>query len=137
MFAVCWLTGTKCTGSPMLNQFIHANIFHLLLNLWATWTIVRSDVMPAWSLVLVGMFIGWVGFLCAGSVVGFSAVLYAMLGMQWRLFGNKTNAMVTASVFLLGAVLPGLTFIAHALPFFLGIAYGWVYNMINNYNHET
>ena len=137
VFAVEWATGTFVTDNALVNQFLHANIFHLALNCWAIKSIVRSEVMPPVVLAIVAILLGWVGFVCAETVVGFSGALYAMLGIQWRLFGNKTNFIITASIFVLGLILPGLTFIAHALPFFLGLAVGWAYNLIVNFSYET
>lgn len=137
VFAVEKLTDTYVTGDAMVNQFMHANIFHLLLNCWAVRSIVRGEIMPPCVLAVVAVLLGWVGFLCGGNVVGFSGALYAMLGIQWKIFGTKTNVIVTASVFALGIILPGLAFVAHVLPFCLGLAVGWAYNMIKNFNYET
>lgn len=137
-FALQWRCGAfHATGNVLADQFMHANVFHLALNCWATWTLVRSDVMPAWVLVLLGIAFGAIGFACTSNVIGLSGALYAVMGMQWRLFGTRTNAIVTAIVLALGIILPGLTFVGHAVPFALGLAFGWAYNLIKDFYNET
>lgn len=137
VFAAEWMTGVFVTGNAFADQFLHANVFHLMLNCWAVKSIVRREIMHPAVLVAAGIFLGWLGFLCTDCVVGFSGALYAMLGIQWRMFGTRTNTIITAVIFAIGLVIPQVTFIAHAVPFFLGIAVGWTYNLIKRFDYET
>lgn len=118
-------------------QWMHVNVFHLAANCWALWSILRSRMMPSFYLLIVGVLFGWVGFLCTSDVMGFSGALYAMLGVQWRYFHSWTNIIITASIFVLGIILPQLTAVAHIIPFALGLMFGYVFNFFKGYYYET
>lgn len=114
-------------GSPwhahFLAQMFHANVFHLLANLYALWLIRTSprELLVAYLLSVPATFVA------AAPTVGFSSVLYALMGMkvcrvrmspvEWAIFILAN----TATVFI-----PAISFGVHLAAFVLGFVYDYL-----------
>ncbi len=100
----------------------HANVFHLAAN-----AMTLSLLRPSWSDLLAGFIISFLASFLAVTpmpTIGFSGVLYAMIGMRTTLFrGRFTFPKAWFSGFLLaGLFLPNVNGLLHLLCFVAGAA---------------
>ena len=109
------LTLTRC---PWVDVFLHANWAHLALNCWALYWLWRR---PRW-LIVPAYLIGCLGLWLDGGAMGLSAVLYALMGLQWRLYDCMRNRLAVAVSLLVAAFVPQLAFVAHFVPFCVALA---------------
>jgi len=134
---IAWLNGRSEMLRILLCHFFHANIFHLLANAlsvsvmfrrWKAWQLVISFVIAVLSVAVY-----------PSAVIGFSNVIYAMIGLKtpsfdskwWRLPSTKIFLVVTAAMLLF----PNVSAITHIKSFVLGllvaVSVRW-FNIIRN-----
>lgn len=113
-----WLRA--CTYS-----FFHANILHLVVNCLAVWSIFVPSRKRS-KMLLVAFFIAVLVYpLSFRPVIGFSNVLYAVLGLRtpplssswWR----QTSVLIFAIVTLTMAFIPQFSATTHIAAFLLGM----------------
>lgn len=75
----------------------HANIFHLLTNIIAIWSIYTShlNVFTAWKIIPACYLLGTIGFTISPTpAVGASAFVYALLGSIWAKNTTRHNTVI-------------------------------------------
>ena len=120
-------------GVNHIRLFMHANPFHLAVNCWALWGLWRRP----WWFIIPAIAIGWFGLHTDHTAIGFSAALFALMGLQWRLYDCWQNRIFVAIMLTISFLVPQLAFIAHLVPFCIALAIGWVYNIITQYEQDT
>lgn len=128
-----YCTDTWLCDYAVARLFMHGNPFHLALNCWALWVMWRK---PWWHW-MVATAIGVFGISLAHNAVGISAMLFALMGIRWTWYNCRINRVIIAVMLVLSLVLPQLTFIAHAVPFCMGLAVCWINKTITQYEHDT
>lgn len=121
------------THNPMADAFLHANWAHLALNCWALYCLWRK---PRWLIIPAYVF-GCVGLWLDGNAIGLSAMLYALMGLQWHLYDSTRNRIIMAVSLLVAGLVPQLAFVAHLVPFTIALAVGWLARMVFNYNQDV
>lgn len=116
-----------------IRLLMHANPFHLAVNCWALFGLWRRP----WWLIIPATAIGWFGLHIDHTAIGFSAALFALLGLQWRLYDCWQNRIFVGIMLGLSLIIPQLAFIAHLVPFCIALAAGWIYNLIKGYNNAV
>ena len=125
--------GTFDGINPLYAMFLHANIAHLIVNMTTLWAIWRK---PMW-LIVPAMMLGILGMALSNNVVGFSAALFALMGLQWHIYDCKRNWIIIGVALLLSLVLPQLAFIAHIVPFTLGWIINRAWKMHRQFQRDT
>ena len=124
--------GLSSTILPhVAGQFLHANVFHLRANVCVLWQLRFSarKLLVAYLLSIPATFATW-----STPAVGFSSVLYALMGMrlaQVRL--SRTAWAWFIAVNAATAFVPSIAFGTHCAAFALGYACQTVYNLYNEY----
>lgn len=119
---------TSTWWTHFIYPFFHANIFHLLANVYAIWFI-----RPTWFLLLTAYFIGIVSsWLTPIPVVGFSSIIYAIWGMN-MLYCPKKSWIIFIVINFLTLFLPGIGWMVHFFAFTLGLLYSYLKQLSNDY----
>lgn len=122
--------------------FCHANVWHLAGNLFVLWIMRgRLYLIPSLAIAFLCSFIP--GFSIYGDVgvtLGFSGVLFAIVGTKWGLYiGEWRHLCATPMVrkyfrhFLMkilpfaviGIIIPHVNWCLHTYCLLAGFAYGW------------
>ena len=103
------------TGDHLLYMVSHANIWHLLGNLFVLW-IMRSRLYLQESLAIAFLcsYLPAVGLFPIGMTVGFSGVLFAIFGIKWGVYCQAGDAAGKEA-----GDMALINFICKALPFAL------------------
>lgn len=123
----------------------HANVWHLIGNLFVMWMLKRFPIIPA---LLIAFFVSFIptsgtlwcllGYDTVGVTMGFSGVLFAMLGINW---GNQVTFYWQKSSFvgthvidnfckkmlpwaLIGFFIPHVNWELHLFSLMTGFLYG-------------
>lgn len=137
-YIIAALAGFFCVDVPeilysgeypamLVYQFFHANIFHLLLNCLAVWTVFDPRTKPEWWYLPIGYIISATTYLLTPYVlVGFSCVLFAIAGIRTPSFRSPWwrtwNCWVYIGTMLLMFLLPMFAASAHLIAFAMGVA---------------
>lgn len=111
----------------LIYPFFHANIFHLLLNCLAVWTVFDPKTRPEWWYLPIGYIIAAATYpLTTYVLVGFSCVLFAIAGIRTPSFRSPWwrtwNCWVYIGTMLLMFLLPMFAASAHLISFAMGVA---------------
>lgn len=108
------------TWQHLVYPFFHANIFHLLANLYALsfLNINLLRIMTAFFLSVSTSFLA----VCQLPTMGFSAVIFVLLGMQTNIFRSKFSfdKCFFLAYMIIGLVLPNINGLLHLLCFMEG-----------------
>ena len=116
--AVC-LFGDASEAGMFTCHFYHANLFHWAANALCLW-IMR----PKPFLMMLAYFPALVAAIVAPPFVGISAMLYACFGLNAPFANVDRKGWLTLAVMNFATLLiPGIAFTAHAVSFFVGVAY--------------
>ncbi len=119
------------TDSPVLRALVyplfHANVFHLLCNSLALWTMFRGHRQHALFELIVGYIISCIVFpLATRPVVGISNLLFAVIGMRTPPFSMtrywKNPTIITFyAANVIALLIPGISAVTHLAALALGI----------------
>lgn len=115
----------------LVGQLLHANLFHLLANLYVLWLLRFSprELLTAYLLSIPATFVVW-----SGLAMGFSSVLYALMGMRLpRVRMSKAGWAVFIAANVATAFVPGIAFGVHVSAFALGYVYQTIYTLYDEY----
>lgn len=125
----------------LAHHFFHANIFHLAVNCLSIWTLFRKEhrygILPLVWAFLIGS-ASW--FCTTADVVGFSNIIFALIGLRTPSLRNRwwrdKSVMVFFAITILMAVLPQVSAITHIVSFALGSIVSGVSRTINNISRD-
>ena len=131
--------GSANVGRHLAYMLSHANIWHLLGNLFVLWIMSnRLYLLPSVLIAFLCSFIPVFGIWPIGMTVGFSGVLFAIVGIKWgRYCRNLVDAgrwferealwefSIKALPFaLIGIVIPHINWCIHLYCMLAGFVYG-------------
>lgn len=108
-------------------SFFHANFLHLVINCLAAWTIFQPRYKTSWQQLVTSFLIAVLVYpLSVRPVIGFSNVLYAMLGLRTPPLKSPWWKQPTVIVFLIVTLamvfIPRFSATTHIAAFLLGMA---------------
>lgn len=109
-------------------HFYHANIFHLFANVLCLWIMRPGPLQIAYAFPLAVTSM----FFTLDPTIGFSAVLYAYMGMnmfRWNVSPSDWIMFIVANIFT--AFIPGVAFTVHLVSFILGFSVYYSHCQIN------
>ena len=115
----------------LVGQLLHANLFHLLANVYVLWLLRFSprELLAAYLLSIPATFVVW-----SGQAMGFSSVLYALMGMKLpRVRMSRAGWMTFIAANVATAFVPGIAFGVHVSAFALGYVYQAIYTLYDEY----
>lgn len=115
----------------LVGQLLHANLFHLLANVYVLWLLRFSprELLAAYLLSIPATFVVW-----SGQAIGFSSVLYALMGMKLpRVRMSRAGWMTFIAANVATAFVPGIAFGVHGAAFALGYVCQTIYTLYNEY----
>lgn len=132
---------------PMINRilymFSHANIFHLAINIFSYYMIVKYLKFLKWWLIPLFLVTGIVGsFGAISETVGMSGALFGLLGFHTAYYKIKgcdirKQLLWTAIYILVSFLLPHISGGVHLIGFLTGIIIGITYGGIfSNRGHS-
>lgn len=109
-------------------SFYHANWVHLLANIYVLWLIHFS-----WKSLAVAYIIATIAFTICPESIGFSAILYALIGLRIPYVRiSRTDWALFIIANLITLFIPNVTFSIHAFSFFAA----WALSTIQKLGHE-
>lgn len=131
LMAVAFICGFHCPMvwnvydfNHLLYIFSHANIFHLLANVFVLLSFGKSVNAFAWLAAVAASFLPMPNV----PTVGMSALLFAHLGTTWaptKGLGIMCRKILPWAVVF--GLLPGINLLIHIYALFLGYAFMYVY----------
>jgi hypothetical protein len=125
----------------LMHHFFHANIFHLAVNSLSIWALFRKGYKYTVVSLVWAFLIGSVSWFCTSSdPVGFSNIIFALVGMRTPAFSNgwwkQSSTIVFLVVTALMAFLPQVSAVTHIVSFALGCIVAGAYRIINRVNRD-
>ena len=118
-----------CFLSALSHHFWHINIFHLVANSFGTWLAVSprrcmSELLLAWIMASLSY------LFATGPVIGFSNILFALMGMDSANKPKSWWTQPTTIIFFVTMVsmifFPAFSAVTHITSFLMGFVYGSV-----------
>ena len=140
MVAGCpaWLH-MKTWWMPLVHHFFHANIFHLAVNCFSLWMLLRIK-WPSSSLIAAFIFASLSWFCTKADPVGISNFLFAMVGISSPSIRHKwwrsSSAFIFFGVNILLIFFSQVSAVTHLVSFFLGSLYAGMSRIINRLKHD-
>lgn len=125
----------------LAHHFFHANIFHLAVNCLSVWTLFRKDIRYSMTPLVLAYIIGTASWFCTSAdVVGFSNIIFALIGLRTPSLSHSWWKQSTVILFLaitaLMALLPQVSAVTHIVSFVLGCIVAGAYRVINNLSRD-
>lgn len=125
----------------LVHHFFHANIFHLAVNCLSLWTIFRRDARYKIAPLVLAYIIGTVSWFCTSAdVVGFSNILFALIGLRTPSLSHSWWKQPAVILFLaittLMVFLPQVSAVTHIVSFALGCIVAGAYRVVNNLSRD-
>jgi len=114
----------SCWYACFIYMFLHANIFHLAVNLYALW-MIRLDKNRVISSYIISVF----AYLLFPNAIGLSGMILAIVGM----YANKKTWLYFAGFSIVTVFIPGIAFGVHTVCFISGYLYNKVRALVNDY----
>lgn len=119
---------TSSWWTHLIYPFFHANIFHLLANIYALWFI-----RPTWAILLTAWAIAVASsWITPVPVVGFSSMIYAIWGMN-MLNASQKSWIIFLAINFITIFLPGMGWMVHFSAFTIGLLYSYFKRLSNEY----
>ena len=134
-----YVSGCEDIPGHYLYMLSHANVWHLTGNLFVLWLMKGKLHLPSSLLIAVlASFVPavgtvWDGFVPSGVTLGFSGVLFAMIGINWGIYvGDARYQRSAVSDFcikvlpfaLVGVLIPHVNWCIHLYCLLAGFVYG-------------
>ena len=125
----------------LVHHFFHANIFHLAVNCLSVWTLFRRDIRYSMTPLVLAYIIGTASWFCTSAdVVGFSNIIFALIGLRTPSLSHSWWKQSTVILFLaitaLMALLPQVSAVTHIVSFALGCIVAGAYRVVNNLSRD-
>lgn len=129
----------------LIYMISHANVWHLAGNLFVLWILKRRlYLLPSMVIAVVCSFLPSFGLWPVGMTVGFSGVLFAIVGIKWgvycrsfscagRLFekGSYEEFCMKALPFaLIGFIIPHVNWCLHLYCLLAGFLFGRFWHLV-------
>lgn len=111
-------------------QFFHANVFHLLVNLYVFWLLRFS------TFELIVSYLLSVPATCSSvnECVGFSSVIYVIIGIRFLFMKmDRSGRALFIITNLATAFIPGIAFGVHLSSFVLGYLFARIKRLFDEY----
>ena len=122
------LTDELCDATAHVTyMWSHANFWHLAGNLFVLWLIKgKMYLAPAIVIAWITSYLpAWSIYGEVGMTVGFSGVLFAIVGIKWGVAANLKRFSTKALPFaLIGILIPHLNWCIHFYSMVAGYIYG-------------
>ena len=120
-------------GCPLYSRlsysFCHANVWHMLCNLFVLWSI--RNRMDAVSAYVVAVAASWLPMWVDEPTVGMSGMLFALFGIMWGRTGMAWKCVKTgAPVIVLTMLFPNVNGLLHLYCYVAGFIIGLLYKYI-------
>lgn len=121
----------------LVHHFFHANIFHLAVNCLSVWSLFRKHVRYSIAPLVFAYLIGTASWFCTSAdVVGFSNILFALIGLRspslrhswWK----QPSVILFLAITALMALLPQVSAITHIVSFVLGCIVAGAIRIVNS-----
>lgn len=121
----------------LVHHFFHANIFHLAVNCLSVWSLFRKSYRYSMTPLLWAFLIASVSWFCTSDdVVGFSNILFAIIGLRSPSLSHSWWKQPSVILFLaitaLMALLPQVSAITHIVSFVLGCIVAGTIRIVNS-----
>lgn len=125
----------------LIHHFFHANIFHLAVNSLSIWTLFRKGYQYSIAPLVWAYFIGCLSWFCTSAdVVGFSNIIFALVGMRTPSLSSgwwkQSSTIVFLVITALMAFLPQVSAITHIVSFMLGCIVAGVIRATNKLKRD-
>lgn len=130
--------GPESTYQHFVYMFAHGNVFHLAGNALVLWLLLKNRTIPTQARLLMGGYA--VAVVCSyiaystHPTVGFSAVLFAMLGM---LVKKRKAIVVNIFIIAMPMLLPfKIAWLLHLCCFGVGLGVGFGLRFIKKLDYD-
>ena len=125
----------------LVHHFFHANIFHLAVNCLSIWSLFRKGYRYSIAPLLWAFLIGSASWFCTSAdVVGFSNILFALIGLRSPSLSSSWWKQPSVILFLaitaLMALLPQVSAITHIISFVLGCIVAGASRIVNSISSD-
>ena len=125
----------------LVHHFFHANIFHLAVNCFSVWSLFRKGYRYSWMPLACAYIIASASWFCTSDdVVGFSNILFALIGLRSPSLSHSWWKQPSVILFLaitaLMALLPQVSAITHIVSFVLGCIVAGAIRIVNNISSD-
>ena len=130
-----------CGYISLVHHFFHANIFHLAVNSLSIWTLFRKGFRYNIAPVVWAYIIGSASWFCTSDdVVGFSNIIFALIGLRSPSLSNawwkQPSVILFLAITALMAFLPQVSAITHIVSFVLGYIVAGASRIVNNISSD-
>ena len=125
----------------LVHHFFHANIFHLAVNCLSVWSLFRKGCTYNWAPLVWAYIIASASWFCTSKdVVGFSNILFALIGLRTPALQNSWWKQPSVILFLaitaFMALLPQVSAITHIASFILGCIVAGAIRIVNSISSD-
>ena len=125
----------------LVHHFFHANIFHLAVNCLSVWSLFRKGYTYRIAPFVWAFLIGSASWFCTSDdVVGFSNILFALIGLRTPSLKSKywrdPSVIAFFAITILMALLPQVSAITHIVSFTLGCLVAGASRIINSISRD-
>ena len=125
----------------LVHHFFHANIFHLAVNCLSIWSLFRTGYRYSIAPLLWAFLIGSASWFCTpDDVVGFSNILFALIGLRSPSLSNawwkQPSVILFLAITALMALLPQVSAITHIVSFVLGCIVAGASRTVNSISSD-
>lgn len=108
-------------------QFLHASVWHLLINLWNLYGIATTYRLRIWHLVMAYLISASPFFYREIPTIGLSGMCFSLMGIIWyQVLHAKLYHCWIISFILIGFLFPGTDSRLHLYCYAIGFIIGWL-----------